>query len=115
MRPLAGRRRRAPRPRRPPPARVAEGQDAALTGALRQSSGAPVAGAALCVFEQVEGDPARRYLGLAYTDAAGNYRFAVSPGPNRTLRAVYRPGNRRLVAQADLKTRVHPTLRPAGA
>ena len=90
---------------------LAEGQDAALTGALRQSSGAPVAGAPLCVFEQVEGDPARHYLGLAYTDAAGDYRFAVSPGPNRTLRAVYRPGNRRLVAQADLKTRVHPTLR----
>ena len=34
---------------------VAEGQDLALTGALRQSSGAPVAGAPLCVFEQVEG------------------------------------------------------------
>ncbi len=89
---------------------LAEGQDAALTGALRQSSGAPVAGAPLCVFEQVEGDPARHYLGLAYTDAAGDYRFAISPGPNRTLRAVYRPGNRRLVAQADVKTRVKPTL-----
>ena len=70
-----------------------------------------MAGAPLCVFEQVEDDPARRYLGLAYTDAAGRYRFAVSPGPNRTLRAVYRPGHRRLVAQADVKTRVKPTLR----
>ena len=90
---------------------LAEGQDAALTGAVRQGSGAPVAGAALCVFEQVEGDPHRRYLGLAYTDAAGDYRFAVSPGPSRTLRAVYRPGNRRLVAEADVKTRVKPTLR----
>ena len=90
---------------------VEEGQDLALIGALRQSSGAPLAGAPLCVFEQVEGDPHRRYLGLAYTDAAGRYRFAVSPGPNRTLRAVYRPGNRRLVAQAEVHTRVHPTLR----
>ena len=90
---------------------VSQGQGASFTGALRQGSGAPVAGAPLCVFEQVEGDPARRYLGLAYTDAAGRYRFAVSPGPNRTLRAVYRAGHRRLVAQADVKTRVKPTLR----
>ena len=90
---------------------VSEGQDVALVGALREASGAPSAGASLCVFEQVEGDPHRRYLGLAYTDAAGRYRFAVSPGPNRTLRAVYRPGNRRLVAQAQLRTRVKPTLR----
>jgi Bacterial Ig-like domain len=90
---------------------VEEGQDVALIGALRQDSGAPVTGASLCVFEQVEGDSTRHYLGVAYTDAAGRYRFAVSPGPNRTLRAVYRPGNRRLAAQADVKTRVHPTLR----
>ncbi|HET6571864.1 MAG TPA: carboxypeptidase-like regulatory domain-containing protein [Solirubrobacterales bacterium] len=90
---------------------VQQGQSAALSGALRQSSGAPVAGAPLCVFEQVEGEDARHYLGLAYTDAAGRYRFAVSPGPNRALRTVYRPGNRRLSAQADLKTRVKPTLR----
>ena len=89
---------------------IAEGQDAALTGALRQSSGAPVAGAPLCVFEQVEGDPHRHYLGLAYTDAAGNYTYKVAPGPNRALRAVYRPGNRRLSATADLKTTVKPTL-----
>ncbi|HET7054170.1 MAG TPA: Ig-like domain repeat protein [Solirubrobacterales bacterium] len=92
-------------------ATVQQGQGSTLTGALRQSSGAPVSGAPLCVFEEVEGDPGRRYLGLAYTDAAGNYRFAVSPGPDRTMRAVYRPGNRRLVAQADVKTQVKPTLR----
>ena len=92
-------------------ATVQQDQGLTLQGALRQSSGAPVTGAPLCVFEQVEGDPHRSYLGLAYTDAAGNYRFAVSPGPNRTLRAVYRPGNRRLSAQADLKTQVKPTLR----
>ncbi len=89
---------------------VSQGQGASFTGALRQSSGAPVTGAPLCVFEQVEGEDARRYLGLAYTDAAGDYRYAVAPGPNRTLRAVYRPGNRRLVAEAQLKTKVKPTL-----
>ena len=89
---------------------VQQGQGSTLRGALRQSSGAPVAGAPLCVFEQIEGEDARHYLGLAYTDAAGDYGFGVAPGPNRTLRAVYRPGNRRLVAQADLKTTVKPTL-----
>ena len=92
-------------------ATVRQGQGSNLKGALREGSGAPVAGASLCVFEQVEGDPHRRYIGLAYTDAAGNYGFGVTPGPNRTLRAVYRPGNRRLVAQAQLRTRVKPTLR----
>ena len=72
---------------------VAEGQSDTLTGALRQSSRAPVAGAPLCVFEQVEGEDARHYLGLAYTDAAGDYTYTVPPGPNRTISAVYRPGN----------------------
>ena len=89
---------------------VHQSQGATLKGALRQSSGAPVAGAPLCVFEQVEGEDAHHYVGLAYTDAAGNYRYAVAAGPNRTLRAVYRPGNRSLSAQADLKTQVKPTL-----
>ena len=89
---------------------VRQGQGSTLKGALRQSSGAPVAGAPLCVFEQIEGEDARHYLGLAYTDAAGDYTYAIAPGPNRALRAVYRPGNRRLVAQADLKTTVKPTL-----
>ena len=89
---------------------VPQGQGATLKGALRQSSGAPVAGAPLCVFEAVEGEDVRHYLGLAYTDAAGDYTYAVAPGPNRTLRAVYRPGNRRLAAEAQLKTRVKPTL-----
>lgn len=92
-------------------ATVDQGQGATLGGALRQDSGAPVPGAPLCVFEQIEADPERHYLGLAYTDAAGEYRFALAPGPNRTLRAVYRPGQRRLVAEADLKTTVKPTLR----
>ncbi|HET6571863.1 MAG TPA: carboxypeptidase-like regulatory domain-containing protein, partial [Solirubrobacterales bacterium] len=63
---------------------VQQGQGSTLKGALRESSGAPVAGAPLCVFEQVEGERARHYLGLAYTDAAGNYGFGVTPGPNRT-------------------------------
>ena len=41
----------------------------------------------------------------------GDYRFAIAPGPSRTLSAVYRPAQRRFGAEATLRTRVRPTLR----
>ncbi len=90
---------------------VQQGQGATLTGALRSASGAPVAGAPLCIFGRVSTDPGREFLGVAYTDLAGNYRFAIGAGPSREVEAAYRPGQRRLRAAATIQTVVHPTLR----
>lgn len=94
-----------------PLATVHQGRGAALTGSLRSPSDAPVQGAALCVFSRVATDPGQRFLGVAHTDAAGNYRFAVGAGPSRELSVLYRPGHRRLRAATTLRTIVHPTLR----
>lgn len=90
---------------------VQQGQGASLTGSLRGASGAPVAGAALCIFSRVTTDPGRDFLGVAFTDAAGNYRFAFPAGPSREASVLYRAGQRRLGAAAVLQTVVHPTLR----
>jgi hypothetical protein len=90
---------------------VDQGQGATLGGSLRDSSSAPLAGALLCVFSQVEGEQAREFLGLAFTDAAGNYRFAIGAGASRDLSVLYRGGHRVLRATARLQTQVKPTLR----
>ena len=89
---------------------LAQGQGAALRGELR-GEGGDIAGAPLCVFSQVEGDTGSQFLGIAITGSRGDYSFAIGSGPNRTLRAVYRPGQRRLAAEARLRTQVKPTLR----
>jgi hypothetical protein len=88
---------------------VAQGQGATLGGQLR-GEGGDIAGAPLCVFEQVEGEATRRFLGIAITGTRGDYRFAIGAGPNRTLRALYRLGQRRLAAEARLLTQVKPAL-----
>lgn len=88
---------------------VAQGQGATLGGQLR-GSGGDIAGAPLCVFEQVEGEATRRFLGIAITGSRGDYRFAIAAGPNRTLPVLYRPGQRRLAAEARLLTQVKPAL-----
>ncbi|HEU4905524.1 MAG TPA: fibronectin type III domain-containing protein [Solirubrobacterales bacterium] len=92
-----------------PERQVAQGQGATLSGELR-GQGGDIAGAPLCVFEQVEGEAARRFLGIAITGSGGDYRFAIGAGPNRTIRALYRPGQRRLAAEATLRTQVKPSL-----
>ena len=89
---------------------VDQGHGAALEGELRGPDGG-LAGAALCVFAQVEGEGAREFLGIAVTGSGGAYRFAIAAGPSRTITALYRPDNRQIIAQASLQTRVKPTLR----
>lgn len=89
---------------------VEQGQGATLRGELR-SAGGDIAGAPLCIFSQIDGEETRQFLGIAITGSGGDYRFAIAPGPSRTLSAVYRPGQRQLSAEATLQTRVKPTLR----
>jgi hypothetical protein len=94
---------------------VPQGQGATLSGSLLDASGGPVAGAPLCVFARVTTDPGREFLGVAFTDAAGNYRFALAAGPSREAVVLYRDGQRRLHDSATLQTVVHPTLRARSA
>jgi hypothetical protein len=92
-----------------------QGQGALLEGSLHDGSGGPVAGAPLCVFTRVMTDPGREFLGVAFTDRAGNYRFALGAGPSREAVVLYRDGQRRLRDSATLATVVHPTLRARSA
>jgi len=90
--------------------RVRQGRGSMLAGALRGPGGA-VSGAPVCVFATVLTGGEREFLGIALTGAGGDYRFAVAPGPSRTIEADYRPGQRRISAAATLYTRVRPTLK----
>jgi hypothetical protein len=91
---------------------VGEGSGSTLAGNLRAIAKG-IAGAPLCVFANVVTDPGREFLGIALTDAAGNYRFAIPPGPSRNLSVIYRPDQRQLSAEATLLTRVRPTFQIA--
>jgi hypothetical protein len=89
---------------------VEQGQGATLRGELR-GAGGDIAGAPLCIFSRIDGEEARQFLGIAITGSRGDFRFAIAPGPSRTLSAVHRPGQRQLSADATLQTLVKPTLR----
>ncbi len=91
---------------------VGEGSGSTLSGNLRAIAKG-IAGAPLCVYSSVVTDPGREFLGIAITDAAGNYSFAIPPGPSRNLSVIYRPDQRQLSAEATLLTRVRPTFQIA--
>jgi hypothetical protein len=88
---------------------VNEGQGATLTGQLRGVG--RLAGAPLCVFGRVVTQSARQFLGIAMTDSAGDFNFAVGAGPSREIGVIYRSGHRELTAGATLRTRVRPTFK----
>lgn len=87
---------------------VNEGEGAIVSGKLQ--GGGRLAAAPLCVFSRVATDQERQFLGVAITNSAGSYNFAVGPGPSRDLSVVYRPGQREISAVATLQTRVVPKL-----
>jgi hypothetical protein len=89
---------------------LAQGSATTFGGSLR-GPGGPVSGAAVCVFSTVVTDPGREFLGMAMSGQGGEYRFPVSPGPSRQLRAMYRGDHREIEAQATVQTRVKPTFK----
>ena len=73
-----------------------------------------IAGAPLCVFSHVVTDPGREFLGIAITDAAGDYRFAdPSRAPRATSASSTAPTSASCSAEATLMTVVHPTFQIA--
>ncbi|MGH2975283.1 MAG: hypothetical protein ACRDLL_10510 [Solirubrobacterales bacterium] len=89
---------------------VKQEKGAMLSGTLRSTDRGPLAGAPVCVFSRVLTDSGRAFLGIALTNASGEWRFPISAGPSRQLEARYRPDQRELSAEATLHTRVRPTF-----
>lgn len=89
---------------------VRAGQGALLAGRLTDSSGAPVAGASLCVREAVPG-AGPRDEGTVKTNADGRYRYGVTPGPNRDLQIGYRFNRKELDRQARFFSKTRPRLK----
>jgi hypothetical protein len=89
---------------------VQQKESATLRGKLTGTSG-QITNAPLCVFSKVVTDQNRQFAGIAMTGTNGDYQFAVGAGPSRDLTVAYRPDQRELTADAELKTRVHPTFR----
>ncbi len=83
-----------------------------IRGSLKDGSGAPVAGATVCVYETVDLPDASRELATTVT-TQGNGRFAtrLDTGPSRKLDLVYRYNDRVLSDAAELDSTVVPTLR----
>ena len=88
---------------------VDQGAGATLRGSLRGDGGG-VSGAVICVYSTVVAESGREFLGTAMTGAEGSYQFTLTPGPSRTLTALYRSGQRQVRSEAALQTRVHPSL-----
>ncbi len=60
-----------------------------LSGALRSSSGLPVAGVAVALFARSAVDATPRVVASAITDAAGRWTLRAPRGPSRTLTIAY--------------------------
>ncbi|MGE0065900.1 MAG: hypothetical protein AB7T48_00980 [Solirubrobacterales bacterium] len=89
---------------------VQQGDGTSLTGSLRSPTGA-VASSPVCIFTRVQTDSGREFLGMALTDAGGDFRFPIPAGPSREVIAIHRDGTRQLRASASLDTVVQPTLK----
>lgn len=83
-----------------------------LGGRLRQSGGATVTGATICLYEQVMADgEAYRRVGTTTTGGDGSYSFALRPGPSRHLTAVYRHDSTVRSAHVEVTSWVVPAFR----
>jgi hypothetical protein len=92
------------------------GQPAAVSGRLATDSDDPVAGATLCVKMEtlgVEGHAAT--VGTVTTDAEGEYRYRVKPGPDRRIVIGYRHDSRQVARDVLYFAHVKPSLRLAPA
>ena len=91
---------------------VAYGKAATISGRLATNAGDPVRGAALCVKMQTLGvDPRPATVGTVTTDANGNYRYEVKPGPNRQLVVGYRYDTHQVARGVSYYAHVRPTLK----
>jgi hypothetical protein len=89
---------------------VPYGGGATLDGTLRDSGGAGLGGAPVCVWSRIVTSQKRRFLGVAVTDSEGDYSYPVAGGASREIVVENRPGQRTVRSRATLVTRAHPSL-----
>lgn len=83
---------------------------ATIHGRLRSSSGAPVAGATVCVAARVElADASERVVATPTTGPDGRFSARLPKGPNRRVRVAYWPGAESAV---ERHLRIHVRARP---
>lgn len=91
---------------------VGYGGGAAVTGRLANDAGDPVPGARLCVRMATLGlDQRPADVGTVVTDARGQYRYEVPPGPNREVTIGYRHDSSQIAREVRYYAHAGPTLR----
>lgn len=93
---------------------VRYGKAAAIQGRLTTDAGDPVRGATLCVKAQtIAVDQGLASVGSIRTDAEGEYRYEVAPGPNREVVIGYRHDSKQIARDVRYYAHVRPTLKLA--
>jgi hypothetical protein len=88
------------------------GRGAEVTGRLATEADDPVAGATLCVkIGMIGTGRGAASVGAVTTDAEGDYRYRLAPGPNRRVMIGYRHDSRQVAREVRAYTRAEPTLR----
>jgi hypothetical protein len=83
-----------------------------IRGRLSTSSGNPVGGATVCVYETVDlEDASRQLLTMSTTQANGRFATRLDPGASRKLDLVYRYNRNTLADSVKLDSTVVPTLK----
>jgi hypothetical protein len=91
---------------------VGYGKGAVIEGRLSTDAGDPVRGAKLCVKAQTLAVDARPSpVGSVVTDAEGEYRYELAPGPNREVVVGYRHDTRQVARDVRYYARVRPSLK----
>jgi hypothetical protein len=109
--PAARRKCRRSKPKAMTSLELAHGKRATSTGRLVTAQGAPIADASIVVEGQPRSGGGFAQLGVARTDAGGNFRFEVPAGPSRTVRYRYDGTNTVRPASAQLVTKVKAAAR----
>ncbi len=87
------------------------GKRAESTGRLVTTQGMPIADAPIVIEGQPQSGGPFVKLGVARTDAQGNFRFTIPAGPSRTVRYRYDGTNTVRPADAQLTTKVNAAAR----
>lgn len=92
--------------------RVNSKNGATVAGSLADAEGKPVANATICVRERTMLPGAGAFdVATVKTDADGNFKYQVAPGPNREIILAHRYGSEQLEARLSFYSRVKPALR----
>jgi hypothetical protein len=86
-------------------------QTATVTGDLTNNAGEPISGATICVQAQVqESGTEPQTIATTTTDANGNFRYEVPPGPNRRLMLGYRHDAFQVGKTLQFNSHAKPTI-----